>query len=95
MIDERGRRVHVWVSGMVQGVYYRASTRDRAQSLGLGGWVRNLPDGRVELVVEGPAVAVSALLDFCRRGPRGAQVDRLEESEELPTGEFAGFQVRH
>lgn len=90
---EARRRVHLWISGLVQGVFFRATTRDRARALGLDGWVRNLPDGRVEVAAEGPPAAVGELVAWCRRGPRGARVDRLEEVEEQPRGEPGGFAV--
>ena len=67
-------RAHVLVSGRVQGVWFRESTRERAEQLGLTGWVRNLRDGRVEAVFEGEPEAVDAALDFCRTGPRLAHL---------------------
>ncbi len=87
----RSRR-HVWVEGRVQGVWFRGSTQSQARQRGVAGWARNLPDGRVEAVFEGSAEAVAALVGFCRRGPPGARVDRLEEIEEPPEG-LAGFEV--
>lgn len=89
------RRVHIWVSGRVQGVFFRASTRDEALRLGLVGWVRNLPDGRVELVAEGPAGAVEDLINWCRKGPPSARIGRVEVQEAEPTGEYQGFDVRY
>lgn len=71
------RRLHAYVEGKVQGVYFRATTRDRAQELGLVGWVRNLPDGRVELVAVGERQALDALAEFCHHGPPGARVTRV------------------
>jgi acylphosphatase len=88
---ERIRR-RLLVRGRVQGVAYRASTCDAARSLGLDGWVRNLPDGRVEAVAEGPPEAVGALVDFCRRGPRLARVEEVAVTEEPVAGE-RGFRV--
>lgn len=87
------KRVHMHVEGRVQGVWYRASAAKRAEALGLTGWVRNLPDGRVELVAEGDAAAVDALLGWCRRGPPLARVTQLEVRETSVTGEFGGFAV--
>ena len=87
------RRIRVTVAGRVQGVFFRAATQDMARSLGLAGWVRNLPDGRVELLAEGTDAAVSELLTWCRVGPRLARVDRCEVSEEQPTGDLVGFNV--
>lgn len=87
-------RVHVRVSGAVQGVGYRASTQREASRLGLSGWVRNLADGSVELEAEGPREAVEALVGWCRRGPWGAQVDALERRDLTVVGGGGGFQVR-
>lgn len=71
----------VRVSGLVQGVGYRYATVQRARELGLVGWVRNRHDGTVEVLVQGPAANVEALIDWMRRGPPGAVVTRLEESD--------------
>ncbi len=86
-------RVHVWVSGIVQGVFYRASTAEAARSAGLDGWVRNLPDGRVEAVLEGPRDSVERVVDWMRTGPPRAVVESLEAIEE-PVEGMAGFTVR-
>ena len=75
------------VRGRVQGVGFRYSMIARARSLGVGGWVRNRPDGSVEAVFEGPAERVQSMVDWCRRGPSGAQVDSVEESREALQGE--------
>lgn len=90
----RHRRVHVWVSGRVQGVFFRAATRDQARALGISGWVRNLPDGGVEIVAEGDGRNVEAFLDWCRQGPPRARVDSVAVREESPAGEFESFEVR-
>ena len=74
----------MWVSGIVQGVFFRAETARMARGLELGGWVRNLPDGRVEAVFEGFAAGVDSAVAWCRHGPRSAVVERLEVSEETP-----------
>lgn len=86
-------RRHVWVSGQVQGVGFRASCAYRAGQLGLGGWVRNLPDGRVEAVFEGQPDAVDSMVSWCRRGPRLARVSDVRSLEE-EAGEQGGFSVR-
>ena len=83
----------VVVRGHVQGVFFRDSTRRRAQSEGVAGWVRNRPDGAVEAWFEGPAEAVERLVAFARRGPRGAEVESVEAVDEAPAG-LEGFQVR-
>jgi acylphosphatase len=88
------KRVHLFVSGRVQGVFFRAHTRDLAQKLGLSGFVRNLPDGRVEVVAEGPEEKLQELIEFCHRGPPLAYVTNVEIRWEEPTGEFRGFSVR-
>jgi acylphosphatase len=88
------RRVRILVSGRVQGVAFRACTRRTAQSLNLSGWVRNLPDGRVEAVFQGRDEDVAAMVDWCRRGPALALVERLEAREEpLDRGEDR-FEIR-
>jgi acylphosphatase len=86
-------RKRVWVRGRVQGVFFRAETRARAESLGLAGWVRNLPDGSVEAVFEGEPERVGSMVDWCRRGPSGAVVSGVEVETEPPLGE-KGFSVR-
>lgn len=87
------KRVRVVVSGRVQGVWYRASTRDEAVALGLTGWVRNLPDGRVELCAEGPTGALERLVAWCRQGPPAARVDEIDVQWEEAEGSFPGFRV--
>jgi acylphosphatase len=86
------RTVRLRVHGRVQGVGYRAWAIERAAALGLDGWVRNRADGTVELVAAGPAAAVDALIESCRRGPRAASVARLEVAEEQGSV-AAGFRV--
>jgi acylphosphatase len=88
--------VRAVVSGRVQGVFFRASTAERATELGLRGYVRNLPDGSVEVMAEGTATAVEALLDFCRTGPPAARVERVQVDEKPAgsSGEEAAFRVR-
>jgi acylphosphatase len=86
-------RVHVTVSGVVQGVYFRASTARMAIDLDVDGWVRNLPDGSVEAIFEGPADAVGAAVEWVRHGPPRAVVESAEVSTEDPLGEI-GFRIR-
>jgi len=89
------RRVHVYISGRVQGVSFRARTHREAIRLGLGGWVRNRPDGRVEAVFEGPDEKIKEMLGWCRQGPRGALVEDVEVIEETYTGAFPDFMIRY
>ena len=86
-------RVHVWISGRVQGVGFRYSTCELAEQLGLGGWVRNLGDGRVEAVFEGPAAEVARAVAWCRHGPSGAWVSDVRSEPADPIGE-SGFRAR-
>lgn len=90
---ERSRRIHVHVSGKVQGVFFRQALRAEAAKAGVAGWVRNLDDGRVEAVVEGPAAAVAAVAEWCRHGPAGARVSGLDIVDEDPAGESGPFAV--
>ncbi len=88
-------RASLRVRGRVQGVYFRQSTQEEAERLGgLTGWVRNLPDGDVEAVVEGPRDRVEALVKWCHRGPPSARVDEVRREDGTPTGEFSVFEVR-
>lgn len=80
------KRVRVVVSGRVQGVFFRATCARRARALGLGGSVRNMPDGSVEAVFEGPSADVEAMVAWCRSGPELARVDEVEVHEEPLTG---------
>jgi acylphosphatase len=85
-------RKRVLVHGYVQGVFFRDTVRRRAQAAGVVGFVRNNPDGTVEGAFEGKPDAVDRLVDFCRRGPRGAHVERVEVFEEPPE-DLRGFEV--
>lgn len=87
------KRMHVIVSGRVQGVFFRAYTRETALALKLTGWVRNLPDGRVETVFEGEDTNVQSMLEWCKKGPPHAIVNELEASEQTYTGEFRDFRI--
>lgn len=86
-------RKRVVVSGRVQGVFFRDSTRRRAEAAGVAGWVRNRSDGAVEAAFEGDRAAVDELVEFSRRGPSRAEVASVEVTEEEPEG-LTGFKVR-
>jgi len=88
-------RAHVYVSGRVQGVFFRYETKSLADELGVKGWVRNLPDGRVEAVFEGEEELVKKMIDFCKKGPPGARVTGINVEWEDYKGEFDGFYIRH
>lgn len=85
-------RAHALVTGVVQGVYFRATTMQTANRLGVSGWVRNLADGRVEAAFEGPREAVAEALEWIRIGPPRAAVESVDIDVETPTGE-SGFRV--
>ena len=86
-------RARAVVTGIVQGVCFRAETRYEAERLGVTGWVRNRDDGAVELVAEGPRVSVEELISWCRHGPEYARVDDVEVRWEEPKGEFGRFGI--
>jgi len=92
---EVNERVRVIIHGRVQGVFFRMETRRAARQFGATGWVRNLPDGTVEAVMEGPAETVESLLKWCNRGPRLARVDKLDINRESYTGEYDSFEVTY
>ena len=87
-------RAHVYFSGKVQGVFFRANTERKARELGINGWVRNLPDGRVEAVFEGEKSAVEELIEWCRNKQPYARVTDTETVWEEPKGE-TGFGIRY
>lgn len=86
-------RAHVTISGRVQGVNFRASTRDQARVNGVVGWVRNLDDGRVEAMFEGPRSAVKHLVSWCYGGPNHARVEHVEVEWDRPTGQERDFRI--
>jgi acylphosphatase len=87
-------RAHVFISGRVQGVFFRSQTRHEAKKYSVNGWVCNLPDDRVEAVFEGEEENVRRLVEFCRRGPAAAGVARAEVTWERYSGEFRDFEIR-
>lgn len=88
-------RVHLYVEGFVQGVFFRSDTREEARRLGVNGWVRNLPDGRVEVVGEGEEKAVKELVNWCHKGPPGARVSQVKIENEQYRGEFDSFSIEY
>lgn len=93
MADEQRIRRHAIVHGNVQGVFFRDSTRERANAHGVAGWVANRSDGALEAVLEGPPDAVQSVLRFLETGPPRASVDHVDVSEEQPEG-LTGFSIR-
>jgi len=89
------RCVHVWIKGRVQGVFFRAYTRDAAIKEGVAGWVRNLPDGRVEAMFEGDADKVERMVSWCREGSPLSRVDHVETREEVCEGKLDRFDISY
>ena len=89
------KRIHIFVTGRVQGVFFRQSTRVMAIKNNVNGWVCNLDDGRVEIVVEGEESNINDLVDWCKTGPANSRVDEFELLEEEATGEFENFDVKY
>lgn len=92
MSDEHERCIHCYISGRVQGVWFRASTKEEADKLNLKGWVRNLSDGRVELIACGDQEKIKQLRAWLEHGPERAEVSHIEE-EEMPLQAFDGFKT--
>lgn len=88
-------RAHIFVSGRVQGVFFRQNTRKKARELGISGWVKNLSDGRVEALMEGEKDKVENLIEWLRKGPIIARVDGIEVFWEEHKGEFNDFAIKH
>jgi len=86
-------RVHVFISGTVQGVSFRWETLTKARNGNVNGWIRNLSDGRVEAVFEGEETMVKAMIDFCRQGPSGARVNRVQVIYGEPMENFKTFEI--
>jgi acylphosphatase len=86
-------RVRLIIEGRVQGVWFRESARKEAGRLGVYGWVRNRPDGTVEVMIEGPEEKVRKLVAWCHHGPTSARVTRVRETQESVQGEFVDFDV--
>ena len=83
------------ISGRVQGVWFRASTKDKAEQLGITGWVRNTFDGNVEAVFEGEEEIIRKMLDWCHQGPPLAEVKNVEVKKESPSNDFEVFSIRY
>jgi acylphosphatase len=96
-MEESGKnvRVRLVVEGRVQGVWFRESTRREASRLGVSGWVMNRPDGKVEVLAEGPEEKIRDLAAWCHHGPSAARVLKVQEYEEAWTGEFDSFDIAY
>ncbi len=87
------KRAHLLVKGLVQGVFYRSSARQVGRQLGLNGWVKNLPDGRVEIIIEGEEEKIEEFIKWCWKGPPSALVDNVDVSYSEALGEFNDFSI--
>lgn len=88
------KRIHVFVSGLVQGVFFRYHTRQNAMQIGLTGFAKNLEDGRVEVVAEGDEEKLKQFLEIIKKGPQGADVEKFDLKWEDAKDEFAAFEIR-
>lgn len=89
------KRVHIFISGRVQGIFFRSFIQRRALMLDLKGWVRNTEDDRVEAVFEGSESRIQSILEYCGQGPPGAEIENIDVKEEKPTNAFVGFVIRY
>ena len=89
------QRVHMIIHGIVQGVFFRANAKNVAERLGLKGYARNMANGCVEVVAEGPELKIKEFIEYCKKGPRAARVDKVDVKFEKASGEFEDFEVRH
>lgn len=89
------KRVKVKIYGLVQGVFFRANTKRRANKANINGYIKNMRDGAVEAVFEGEDKAVDRLIDWCKKGPEEARVDKVEVNEEPYVEEFEDFKIRY
>ena len=94
MQRDEHERARVTISGRVQGVFFRDSAREKAENLGLAGWVKNAPDGRVEALFEGHSRNVREMVEWCERGPSQASVENVDADFEEARGDLEGFEVR-
>ena len=86
-------RIHILISGRVQGVFFRQSTKRKADELDIVGWIRNLPNGRVELVAEGDGKKLALFIDYCKKGPDYADVTNISVLKESYSGKFSSFNI--
>lgn len=88
-------KAHVYIGGRVQGVFFRSETQDEAVRRNVLGWVKNLPDGRVEAIFEGEKEDIEKVIEFCKRGPSGAKVTKVDVQWQNFTGEFKDFRIKY
>ncbi len=91
----RNARLHIFVEGIVQGVFFRASTKEESCKLGLTGWVKNCPNGHVEAIFEGDKDKIEQAIEWCKKGPPGAVVRNVETVWEQATGDYDSFTIKY
>ncbi|MDA1196458.1 MAG: acylphosphatase [Nanoarchaeota archaeon] len=89
------KRLHLIIKGKVQGVFYRHNTVKQGHKLGIKGFVRNLPNGDVEVIAEGPEDKLKQLCEWCKKGPDNAEVDEVQEKWQEPYNDYVSFETRH
>ena len=89
------QRAHIAIYGIVQGVFFRSNAKKVAETLGLNGYARNMADGSVEVVAEGSKQKIKELIEFCKKGPKAARVDKVDVHIEEANGEFDRFEIRY
>ncbi len=89
------KRIHIFIKGYVQGVFFRAFVRDRAIEMGLTGYVKNLSNDTIEIIAEGHEAKLAELIELCKKGPVGSQVEEVRVNSELYTGEFNQFKIKY
>ena len=89
------KRIYCRVYGRVQGVFFRASAREYANAIGVSGWVRNMPDGSVEGIIEGDSEKVNLMIEWCKKGPTHAFVEKYEFTEREYKGNLIGFEINY
>jgi acylphosphatase len=95
LLDMADKRAHLMISGRVQGVFYRDSSKKMADYLGLKGWVKNNPSGQVEMVVQGSEINVKSMIQWCHQGPSRAKVSQVDVKWETRVEAFEDFKVTH
>ena len=89
------KRANITIHGLVQGVFFRANTVKAAMALGLRGYAKNMPDGTVEVIAEGPEEKINELIEFCKKGPEAAKVSKVNVKFGKARNDFGGFELRH
>jgi len=95
MIQNNKNQIHLFITGQVQGVFFRSQAKQKARSLGITGWIKNLPNGQIEAVAQGDQNKIKQFIDWCEQGPQLAQVEKVEIKTEQYQSEYQDFEVRY